>query len=268
MTGKILKICTFKVSEKYSEHKYGELLLKTAFEYSVENKYDWLFLEVFPKRAHLIEYLEDFGFEKTGQKRNSGENVLSKPMVVRESDRDTMDPLAFHIRYGPYEARIRGNPCFAIPLQPPYHKMLFPELEKVQMELFAGRTPFGNSIRKAYLCNAQSRQVCPGAYLLFYRSHDRKAVMVTGVVEQTLVSEDPDTISRFVGKRTVYRFEEIEVLCKRKEVLAILFRKSRVLDPPIGVDDLKANGLLARAPQSIVSITEGALPWLEERVRK
>jgi len=268
MSGKILKLCTFKVSEKYNEQKYGELLLKTIFEYSRRNQYEWLFLEVFPKQEHLIGYLEDFGFEKTGGKSDKGEFVLSKPMVVDESDRTTMEALPFHVRYGPYEAKISNNLCFAIPIKPAYHRLLFPELEKGQIDLFAGRTPFGNSIRKAYLCHAQSRQICPGAYLLFYRSHDKQAVMVTGVAEKTLVSDNPDTISRFVGKRTVYGFEEITEFCGKREVLVILFRKSRELEPPIGVDELTENRVLARAPQSIVSIQEGALPWLEQRIRK
>ncbi len=156
MNGKILKVCTFKVSEKYPEHKYGELLLKTAFDYYAKNKYDWLFLEVHPKHEHLLGYLEDFGFENAGQKGHTGEYVLSKPMLARQKDRETMEPLAFHIRYGPFEAKICDKPCFAIPIQPVYHGMLFPELEE-QTALFAGKTPFGNSIRKAYLCHSNIR---------------------------------------------------------------------------------------------------------------
>jgi len=40
--------------------------------------------------------------------------------------------------------------------------------------------PFGNALRKAYLCHASTRRLEPGAPLLFYRSKDEKAVFVVG----------------------------------------------------------------------------------------
>ncbi len=93
------------------------------------------------------------------------------------------------------------------------------------------------------------------------------SVAVTGVAEQTLVSGDPATISRFVGKRTVYSDEEIEKFCNGRQVLAILFRKAHIFKVPMIMEELMDMGFFARAPQSIVSIPERALPWLEERVR-
>ena len=46
MKGKILKLCSMKVSAAYAGFKFGELLLKTIFRYAEANQYDWIFVEV------------------------------------------------------------------------------------------------------------------------------------------------------------------------------------------------------------------------------
>jgi L-amino acid N-acyltransferase YncA len=262
--GKILKICTFKVSEKYSGLRYGELLLKTIFDYAQDNKYEWIYITVFDKYKNLIDLLQDFGFQDEGNRTELGEIILTKPMKFSEADRDSMEPLAFNIRYGPFAAKVKDVPSFVIPIQPRYHQLLFPEAEK-QVELWPGAHPFGNSIRKAYLSNAPIRTVTPGANLFFYRSQDIHSITVLCVVEDTLVSSRPNEIARFVGKRTVYKFSEIEEMCQR-ETLAILFRQSRILEHPITLTELISKGILSAAPQSILRVTGEALEWLQNRL--
>jgi hypothetical protein len=52
---KILKICTFKVGEKYQGEKFGELLLKQVLWFAQHNKYDLAYVTVYPKQAFLID---------------------------------------------------------------------------------------------------------------------------------------------------------------------------------------------------------------------
>src|SRR5690606_37684727 len=61
--GKILKVCTFKVSPEHRGFRFGELLLKTLFDYAFDNKFDAMFVEAFPRHAELFDLLEAFGFE-------------------------------------------------------------------------------------------------------------------------------------------------------------------------------------------------------------
>ena len=86
-----------------------------------------------------------------------------------------------------------------------------------------------------------------------------------GVCETVLVSTVPNEIARFVGKRTVYRLEEIENLCQR-HVLAILFRHARVLESPISIEDLKSHLVLKGPPQSITRLRNGGDEWLQSRL--
>ncbi|MCJ7668098.1 MAG: GNAT family N-acetyltransferase [Anaerolineae bacterium] len=264
LAGKILKICSFKVSEEHNGFRFGELLLKTVFVYASSNRYDWIYVTVFEKYGDLIGLLEDFGFHDMGHRTKLGEVVLAKPMSFTEADRDSQHPLAFNIRYGPFAAKIKGALAFVVPIKPQYHRLLFPEAEQ-QLELMPGRHPFGNSIRKAYLSNAAIRTITPGANLLFYRSEDIRSVTCLGIVESTLVSSSPIEIARYVGKRTVYRFAEIEALCQR-EVLAILFRQSRILKDTISLEELIANSVLSAAPRSILTVPEGSTAWLQTRL--
>jgi hypothetical protein len=85
------------------------------------------------------------------------------------------------------------------------------------------------------------------------------------VVESVLVSGDADAVARFVGQRTVYSYQEIAKMC-RSDVLAILFRQDRFLDPPIEIDTLVENRVMKRAPQSIMTLPGEAVSWLEERI--
>ena len=99
-SGKVLKICTFKASERYHGFRYGELMLKTVFRYAHENRYDWLFIESYPKQETLVTLLRDFGF-KTIHEKPSGELILAKPAhpVGRGDDLRGLD---FNKRYGPH----------------------------------------------------------------------------------------------------------------------------------------------------------------------
>jgi GNAT superfamily N-acetyltransferase len=266
LKGRVLKICSFKVSEEYNGFRYGELLLKTVFNHAVVNRYDWIYITVFEKYADLINLLEDFGFQNLNMKTENRELIFSKPMSFSKEDHDSVDSLSFNIRYGPFALKLKGIPAYILPIKPRYHRLLFPELEK-QLELHPGHHPFGNSIRKAYLSNALIRTITPGSIIFFYRSEDVHSVMSIGVVESTLVSSSPTEIARYVGKRTVYTFSEIEKICKN-EVLAILFRQSRILRLPITLRELKKNGVLAAAPQSIVTIPEEALDWIQFRINE
>jgi len=89
--------------------------------------------------------------------------------------------------------------------------------------------------------------------------------MLVGVVEDTLVSSSPIEIARYVSKRTVYTYSEIKKMCHR-EVLAIRFRQSRILKKPITIEELKVNGIVSAAPQSIITIQKEALGWIQTRI--
>ena len=136
-----------------------------------------------------------------------------------------------------------------------------------QQSFLSGRFPFGNSIRKAYLCHAQIRDLPAGSPLLFYRSQDRHAVSCIGVAESCLRSSDASLVARFVGKRTVYSLTEIEEQC-RKETLAVLFRHSQILDSQISLAELRREGILKAAPQSIVTVPSEAMAWLRNRLER
>jgi GNAT superfamily N-acetyltransferase/predicted RNA-binding protein with PUA-like domain len=257
LRGKVLKVCTFKVSENHDGLKLGELLLKAVLEFATTNGYDWLYLTTHPKQAQLIGFMAAFGFEEAGTKASTGEVVLSKPLTFSLEEYYSLGPLAFHIRFGPLAFKKVVVPAFVVPILPRYHGMLFPELEP-QVELLPGRAPFGNSIRKAYLCHSKIRKIEPGSVLLFYRSREKPRVVTVGIAERTFVSGDPVKITQFVGKRTVYRFEEIEKMSNGQEVLAILFRQARRLAEPIALSELKEHGALTGAPQSIVTVRNGS----------
>ncbi|HEX3047548.1 MAG TPA: GNAT family N-acetyltransferase [Bacillota bacterium] len=264
LRGKVLKICSFKVSENYSGYRFGELLLKKVFAYAEENQYNWIYVTVCKNHNTMAGLFKDFGFRSMDVTTKLGELILVKPLTFSNEDYQKMTPLDFYISFGPYMLKFQDVPTFMVPIHPVYHKILFPETEQ-QMELIPGLHPYGNAIRKAYLTNSIIHNMAPGSNLVFYRSGDLRLVTALGVVESMLVSSSPTEIARYISKRTVYNYNEIESMCQKK-VLAILFRQSRILKNPIPFQELITKGIIKKAPKSIRTIPEEALPWLQQKI--
>lgn len=260
--GRVLKLCSFKVADEYSGLRFGELLLKAVFDYAFKNSYEWVFVSAFEKYGKLIDFLEDFGFERSPVRTALGEVLLIKCLQPLP-EHEAMDPLSFHIRLGPKHLRPHV-PWYVIPILPTFARILFPE-SRSQWHLFPGTHPFGNAIRKAYLCNSPIRSIKCGSILVFYRSHALRGMISIGVTEDTVVSQSVDEIARVVARRTVYTLREIEKMCRR-QVLAILFRQARVCEPIIPVRSLVRYGVFRRPPQSIMLIEGDGLTWLKQQV--
>lgn len=262
--GKTLKICTFKISDKFGGNRYGELLLKSAFDYAYLNSYKYMYFTAFQKHDGLIAFANSFGFLISEKCNERGEHILYKKFEYTADQLEILSPLDLHILYGPRFFVFQNNSTFIVPIIPKFHSFLFPEME-MQIPLFRNSRPCGNSIKKAYLCNASTNKLQPGDNLLIYRSHDISGVTAVGVIEGTLRSTDPNEIARYVGTRTVYPYNEIVEMC-RKPTLAVKFRYAKRVNNPILLKDLKINGVLKGAPQSISKLPTEGLSWIQEKI--
>jgi hypothetical protein len=267
LKGKVLKVCSFKVSDDSLGLKYGEFLLKILFDYAFKNKFQHAFVEAFEKHELLVKLLQEFGFYVLPGKTSKGEIVLAKDFQPTDQERQRLSPLDFHIKYGPHNLILdeRVN-HYVIPIQPQYHSALFPELESQTLMLGEVRA-YGNAILKAYLCHSKVRSLGQGDLVHFYRSIDSSELTIVGVLEDVLVSDNPHEISRFVGRRTVYTIAEIEQMCSTP-VLALLFRASLTYVPPIGLSQLKASQVITGAPQQIVKMKPKGVTWILDRLKR
>ena len=259
--GKTLKVCLFKVSDRHTGMRYGELLLKALLDYAFRNEYDSSYVTVFPKHEGIVSFLPTFGFSQIDATSPSGEAVFAKSLRPAPSAA-SMPPLEYHIAFGPPYYKPFDKPAFIVPIQPGYHDLLFPESN---LPLLPERNPFGNSIRKAYLCNSGVRSIARGSVLYFYRSRDWHAITAVGIAEGTTVSSSSIDIARSVGRRTVYSYRQIEEMAQ-KETLAILFRQARILRESIPAQALRSAGIWSRPPQSIMRLEREGVEWLESRI--
>ena len=263
--GKVMKLSTFKVSEEHRGRRYGELLLKTAFNELHANRYDHVWLTVFERHAALIAMLEEFGFEQLQGETPVGELVMVKHLSP--TDGTALDHFSYHSHFGPPAVDISlGGGVYVIPIQPRYHARLFPDHPREPARLLLDDDPFGNALRKAYLSRSPIAPLPRGATILFYRSDDWQAITTVGVVEQSMRSGDPSAIAAFSGQRTVYSYDEIEGMT-RPTALAVLFRQDRLLESPWTLDRLVAAGVLNGPPQSITRVhSEEGIEWLTTRL--
>jgi hypothetical protein len=242
-------MCTLKVD--LSGTKLGELLLKVAFQYCVDNNIFEAYLTHYHGREDALLYLlESFGFKKVGGLQD-GEEVYLKSLLPAENNLQSASFTQYYPCYADGE-RIKK---FLVPVRPEYHDRLFPDYKPRQYRItepFEINIP-GNAIKKAYLSYSKTKRISKGDVLLFYRSHDRGKVTSIGVVEQTLRTNDPGEILRFIGQRSVYSQKEIEDFVK-KEVLAILFTHNLNLPTPLDLNYLREHKIVQSAPQSIMEI--------------
>lgn len=254
-----LKICTLKAEPGY---KIGELLLKLAFQYCIENKHDEAYLTHFRKKEdQLIALIQQYGFRHVGNtpkplpgQPDRTEEVWLKKFVPENKE---LPPLEFDTTYYPIYKDAEGVSKYIVPIKPEFHSRLFPDYKVRQMMLseYIELNIPGNAIKKAYLCHAKIKSLKAGDVLLFYRSHDQKKLTSLGIIESTAILSDIESIVRAVGKRTVYGYDEITEIA-RKPVLVILFRHHFNLPKPLNLFALQKMGVLKAAPQSIMELDE------------
>jgi len=272
---KILKICTFKVRDEFQGEKFGELLLKQVLWFAQRNSYDLTYATAYPKHAFLIDLLTYYGFEPT-LKLSNGEIVLEKPIANGALSGVTGRVFDFDRMHYPRFYDERTVRKFCVPIQPDYHRRLFPEIAvgrelplfpKAEFGLILAhgqeRTP-GNTIRKVYLCRAKITRLRPGDVLFFYMSKDDRyaasqSITTVGIVEQVTNVAAVDDLIRHTAKRSVFTASDLNAMkpCAESPVKVIDFLLTGHIEPPVPLDALISKRVFSgRPPQSIAELTE------------
>jgi predicted nucleic acid-binding protein len=219
---KILKICTFKVRPEKRGVKLGELLLKKIFWFAQLNHYDVAYVTTYDGQEALIDLLEYYGFRHTGTK-DDGELIYekhfsSKKLLIPDGQTvfDTNRKNYPRFVTGP---EIRG---FGVPIKESYHDTLYPDLkDQKQTDLFdalgggtGGPKSPGNTIRKVYICRAQSRLGPPGSLLFFYKgksiNQPSQSMTAVGVFEEFSIARSTRELLRLTGGRSVYSEAQLD----------------------------------------------------------
>ncbi|BBY49473.1 hypothetical protein MARA_29410 [Mycolicibacterium arabiense] len=271
LTRPVTKISTFKVAQPFSGNRYGELLLKAVLQSHHDHKAGSAYVEAWDKHQPLVDFLGNFGYFECGRSQR-GERVLAKAYEPRD---ESVGALEYHVRYGPPAVSLNAS-AFVIRIKNHWHNQLFPEcamssaVEKGQLAFpdFAGEQirPWGNVLRKAYLCNASTNRLEPGDIILFYRS-GFKTVEVIGVVEETLRTGSAEDVTNMVGGRTVYSADDVERLASHsRQVLVIMFRRDWVLDDPWTLPELQFSSVLNVPPQAVQQVGEAGKQWIHRQL--
>ena len=253
--GDALKLCTFKVGDAVRGRKVGELFLRAAFQYATAHQCESIFLHANDEQqAHLKNLIEDFGFQYAGIYQEDGVYVKAHPI---DPPAIQMDPFEYLRLFYPHYMSGEDVQKFIVPIQPQYHDILFPDYQDPGHALPEGHPQrhVGNAIKLAYLCHALTKRPRPGDIVLFYRSHDMRAVTTLGVVESYEWPDSADEIARIVSRRTVYSVNQIEVMAQT-ETKVMLFRLIHHFDNPIPFTELMRLRVVRGTIQSITNITD------------
>jgi hypothetical protein len=250
---KRLKLCTFKATP--IGQKIGELFIKLAVIYCVQNDINEMYLTHFPKKDdYLVDLIVRYGFFQVAAK--DGEDVYLKKLIPTQEETKPLRPVEISEIFYPSFYDGVSVRKFIVPIRPEYHDRLFTDYKGRQTTLLEHAGEFiieGNTISKAYLCHSRVRRISEGDILLFYRSKT-KELTTLGVVEDSYRNvRESDKIVRIVGKRTVYSLDEINKIVE-KPTLVLLFNWHFYFPIPLKLDLLKKRRILAEAPQTITKI--------------
>jgi len=250
-----VKICTLVVSE--TGYKLGELFIKMAIKKAVNNQINEIYLTHYTKEDDfLIPLIKNFGFYKKSE-FSDGEDIFIKKLTVEDEDISSIPSEKLSKKYYPTFYDGEGVKKFLVPIQPEYHRKLFPCYEgrdQFTLNDFSGPITEGNTIKKAYISHANTKKISSGDVLLFYRSEDQNEITSLGVVEETFYDlTEEEEILKKVGRRTVFSKQEIENM-SNGETLVILFRWHFHFENPVSLEELRNLGL--NAPMTIIEILD------------
>jgi rRNA-processing protein FCF1 len=277
---KILKICTFKVRPEKRGVKLGELLLKKVFWFAQLNKYDLVYITTYASQVALIDSLEYYGFVNTATKPD-GELIYEKQFSPGKLDRlaGVSDFETDRLNY-PRFITATDTMAFGVPIKEAYHDTLYPDLKNPpQPDLFeavgvlGGPKRPGNTIRKVYLCRAQSNLGPAGSLLFFYKGKSKnppsQALTAVGIFEECSIAQSTKDLMHMTGGRSVYSEAELNDwgASPRRPVKVINYLLAGYIDPSISLDELHQNGVIAgHPPQSIFAISRHNLEIILPRM--
>jgi len=276
---KIIKLCTFKIGQDFLGDKFGEHLLKEVLWWAQNNGHELIYLTVYPKHATLIDLLTSYGFQITKSLSN-GEQTLERHIYHGNlpNTRNQLGPVIFNRNH--YPRFYSGPNCrtFCVPIKPPYHAVLFPEISDrrqqltIQFDRVTDRKP-GNTIRKVYLCRSKNRKLKSGDLILFYMSKDltymnSQSITTLGVVEDITEANSHEELVRLTAKRSVFSLRQLTELVDANPtpVKVINFLLVAHFNPSIGLVELTEKGILKQPPQTIIQIHNEHGKQLHERL--
>lgn len=276
---KILKICTFKVAPEKRGVKLGELLLKQVLWYAQTNGYGLAYLTTYEDQVSLMDLLEFYGFQNVGT-NEQGEFIYER-VFSRDGLNRSADVTAFELARSSYpkfllDQETRG---FGIPIKEAYHDTLYPDLwQPRQPDLFTGAskadapTRPGNTIRKVYLCRAQSQLGPAGSVLFFYKGVSQEppsqAITALGILESVSLAKSTKDLMLLTGGRSVYSEKELASwsAMEGRPVKVINYLLVAYIDPPVSLEELRKMGVVNGHPQqSIYELQHDRLTDLIER---
>ena len=247
LPAKRIKVSTFKVSD--TGKKIGECFIKIMVHEAIQKNVDEIYVTTFEKQESLIYLLKQYGFYLfTHKNTTKSDDTIEKEAVFVKNIKDKS-------QY-PY-VQIKNQGIFVFPVIPKYHKLLFEDAEReyqISIDDTQGKNTSANAIKKAFISNAKIKKIKPGDIVLFYASHNKKAITALGIIETTWNEfESQEEIFNMVRKRTAYDEKELKKVAKL-DSLVIMFKHYITFKNPITYDFLYNNGIVNGYIQGPISI--------------
>ncbi len=244
---KRIKVSTFKVAD--TGKKIGECFIKIMINEAIQKNVDEIYVTTFEKQESLIYLLKQYGFDLFTHKNTtkSDDTVEREAIYVKNIKDKSQYPFV----------QLKDQGIFIFPVIPKYHKLLFEDAEEeyqISIDDTQGENISANAIKKAFISNAKIKKIKPGDIVLFYASHNKRAITTLGIVETTWNEfESQEEIFNIVRKRTAYDKDELKQVTQL-DSLVIMFKHYITFKNQITYDFLYNNGIVNGYIQGPISI--------------
>ncbi len=242
---KRLKVGTFKINS--TGLRLGERFLKIIFDNAKKRNVDEIYVTLFDGKReevkHLKELMEDWGFEKKGINKKSGEIYMIK------------DFKNYNISKSPkYNFPLINNPNFLfLPIYSQYHTRLLPDLfVKGEFIKVYEETAYRYAVEKIYITkwNPKSLPNKPGDVLFIYRMGDYYKTYTSVVTGISILNEikfprkEEDFIKE-CNNRSVFTEQELRCFYrtgKYKTIIKVLYLDN--FNNKVNLKSMIDNGIL------------------------
>lgn len=238
------KIATMVVKD--TGFKNGEALLKWVIDYSIDNKYEEIYLTHYIKDDDLlVPLIEEYGFKNVGS--SNGENYFIKTVdrniIKNEILKFKGDNSEIAKHFYPYFCDDETVQKYLVPIKKGYNFRLFSDQEQLQLENFTGAGSHEaqlNAIKKVYVSHSKTK-LKKGDLILFYQT-PKIGISRIGVVQSFKKIDNYIDLIQEIGKLSVYDEKELKEMVKNKSVSVILFTYMKKINE-FSYEDMKKIGI-------------------------
>ncbi len=268
---KVLKLCTFFISEEIRGKRIAERLLFAAIKYALKKRCKYIYLH--SNDSAVLYFCEKFGFINEGEYNIAGRNkpdfVYVKSLDFENQIKVDSAPSFLPAKYYPYYNWDNGKRKVIVNLiDIEEQNRLFPDFRlnynALPLPLLCPSDMQSNNINKSFICNSINYKIPDKTLILFYCKQKLNEYIAIGRVDKCYYALKKNNITyaqAILSKRAEYNASDLNKLMTGKRMI-ILFILLKYIEIPQNLKEKFESFNISNKPSIIESELDALLKSL------